>query len=154
MIRIADASDKLSVIALLREAHAHHGFNDPCGMTGFVVPFDAAYIERLFLQHIESPNATAIVSDRGGVDGVLMAVAFEHPYGPVRVARDTVFWITPARRGGSAAQRMLDAYEAWAYQQQRCQFAGIGGMGSHPGIDRLMRRRGYRVAETHYLRAA
>lgn len=153
MIRHAVSGDRFRLVALLREAHAHHGFHDPYGLTGFVVPFDPAYIERWIMQHQTQPDGLCLVSDREGVDGVLMAFAFDHPCGPVRVAKDSIWWIAKDRRGGSTALRMLDAYEDWAKQEQGCRFVGIAGMGADPDVGPLLSRRGYRAAETHFLKA-
>ena len=46
---------------------------------------------------------------------------------------------------------MLDAYETWA-AAQRCAFAGMAGMGEDPVVAALYLRRGYRRAETHFLK--
>lgn len=80
-----------------------------------------------------------------------MAVASEHPFGPVWLARETVWWIEPLYRGLSAS-RMLQAYEDWA-AEQNCDFVGMAGMGKDPEVARLYLRRGFKVAETHYLKA-
>jgi hypothetical protein len=80
-----------------------------------------------------------------------MATASEHPFGPVWLARETVWWIDPAHRG-SAAVRMLSEYEAWA-AEQGCLFVGMAGMGDDPAVGKLYQRRGYRRAETHYLKS-
>lgn len=152
MIRHAVASDKTSVIRLLKDSRAGAGFNDAEGLTGFVFPFDPAYAERLFLAHIVNARSCCIVHDvEGRAQGVLMAMAYEHPFGPVWVAKETLWWIDPAHRG-TAAVRMLDAYEAWA-QTQRCAFVGMAGMGADPEVAKLYRRRGYRDAEVHFLKA-
>lgn len=79
-----------------------------------------------------------------------MARSYEHEFGPVRLARETVWWIDPKHRG-RAAFRMLDAYEAWA-ADQGCSFVGMAGMGDDPVVRTLLERRGYRVAETHFLK--
>lgn len=152
MIRLATRADTARMIQLLKDSRAGAGFDSPTGISGFVFPFDPAYAERLFLQHITSRRATCIVHDVDGVaQGVLMAAAFEHPYGPVWVAKESLWWIDPAHRG-SAAQRMLDAYETWA-RGQGCVFAGLAGMGDDPVVGALYRRRGYAGAEVHYLKA-
>ena len=80
-----------------------------------------------------------------------MATASEHPFGPVWLARETLWWINPAYRGGTAAVRMLDAYEEWA-ALKGCLFVGMAGMGDDPAVAKLYRRRGYGHAETHYLK--
>jgi len=152
MIRRAVASDKARVIALLEHSRAAAGFDHVDGLTGFSFPFDPAYAERLFLLHLARPESLCLVLDEDGeAQGILMAAAYEHPFGPVRLARETVWWIEPHHRG-LAAVRMLDAYEDWAGEQD-CDFTGMAGMGADPEVSKLYRRRGYRTAETHFLKA-
>lgn len=152
MVRAAVDADRMRVIRLLKDSREGAGFDAATGVTGFTFPFVAAYAERLFLAHRAEANALCLVHDVDGVaQGVLMAVASEHPFGPVWLARETVWWIDPAHRG-TAAVRMLDAYEDWA-RGRGCAFAGMAGMGEDPDVGRLYRRRGYRVAETHFLKA-
>jgi hypothetical protein len=152
MIRVAIPSDRFRVIQLARDSRIGAGFDNPDGLTGFVFPFDAAYAERLFRYHVTDPHALCLVNDVDGIaQGVLMAVAAEHPFGPVWMARETLWWIDPSHRG-TAAVRMLDAFESWA-GSQGCSFAGMAGMGDDPTVGILYQRRGYRVAETHYLKA-
>jgi GNAT superfamily N-acetyltransferase len=151
MIRPAMRADRGHVIRLLKDSRAGAGFDSPDGPTGFVFPFDPVYAERLFLSHF-SPRRLCLVNDIDGTpQGILMAAAFEHPFGPVWLANETVWWIDPAHRG-SAAVRMLDAYETWA-GAEGCAFAGMAGMGADPIVAKLYERRGYRVAETHFLKA-
>jgi hypothetical protein len=151
MIRLARPEDRNRVVELLRDSRVGAGF-DPAGRSGFTFPFDPAYAARLFVQHTTSPHAACFIHDVGGVpQGVLMMVAFDHPYGPVRVSKDSMWWIDPAHRGGTAAVRMLDAAEAWS-AAQGCAFSGIAGMGDDPAVGVLLRRRGYAPAEVHYLK--
>lgn len=141
------------VIELLRDSRVGAGFDSADGPTGFVFPADPAYGARLFAQHIENPNAVCIAHDVDGVaQGILMAVAFEHPYGPVTLSKDTIWWIDPAHRGGTAAPRMLDAFERWS-RGRGCKFSGIAGMGEDPNISNLLKRRGYKPIEVHFLKA-
>jgi hypothetical protein len=152
MIRAGRASDAPRVIELLRDSHVAAGFDDPRGISGFVFPFDPVYAERLFFAHLGNERAYCLVHEVAGVpQGVLMAQAFEHRFGPVWLANETVWWIDPAHRG-SAAPRMLDDYEAWS-RRRRCVFSGMAGMGGDPEVANLYVRRGYRVAETHFLKA-
>jgi len=149
--RTAQPDDKARVITLLEHSRAAAGFDRPDGLTGFCFPFDAAYAERLFLVH-QMPRHVCLVHDvEGTAQGVLMAVYAEHPFGPVRLARETVWFIEPEYRGLGAV-KMLDAYEAWA-RGQGCQYVGMAGMGDDPDVGKLYLRRGYAVAETHYLKA-
>lgn len=152
MIRPAVSADMAQVVRLLKDSRVGAGFDRPDGVSGFVFPFDPAYAARLFAHHISAPHAICLVHDVDGLaQGVLMAVAFEHPFGPVWLAKETVWFIDPTHRG-SAAVRMLDAYEAWA-KEQRCVFVGMAGMGGDPVVAKLYQRRGYGVAETHFLKA-
>lgn len=151
MIRAAHPRDMPRAIELLRDSYVAAGFDRADGMTGFVVQFDPAYAARLFFSHMAGGHRYAIVNDVDGVaQGLLLAMAYEHPFGPVWLARETVWWIDPSHRG-SAAPRMLDAYEHWA-RVKRCAFTGMAGMGEDPDVARLYLRRGYRVAETHFLK--
>lgn len=136
----------------MRDYHQAGGLVDGSGAGGFAVPFQAAYADRLFQGHLANGDALCLVHDVDGVAcGLLLAVAFDHPFGPVRLSKDTMWWIDPAHRGGTAAVRMLDAYELWS-KEQGCTFAGMAGMGEDPNIDTLLKRRGYAVAEKHYLK--
>ncbi|QDP20658.1 GCN5 family acetyltransferase [Bradyrhizobium cosmicum] len=149
MIRPAVMADAARAIELLHASHDAAGFN---GGAGFAFPFVPRYAERLFVTHLEMMNACCLALDVGGVaQGLLLAVASQHPFGPVWLARETVWWIDPAHRG-RAAIAMLDAYEAWA-KGKGCAFTGMAGMGEDPDVARLYVRRGYQRAETHFLKA-
>lgn len=154
MIRLAVPSDKVSVIRLLAHSRAAAGFDRADGETTFNFPFDPAYAERLFLAHLVLDRLCLVLDVDGAAQGVLMAVALDHPFGPVRLARETVWWIEPHHRG-PAALRMLELYENWA-RQQHCQFTGMAGLmvgaGGEPDVGVLYQRRGYRAAELHYLK--
>ena len=150
MIRQAEAADTSAIIGLLRDSRVGAGFDSKDGLTGFVFPFDPAYAGRLFLAHLALRRLALVNAVDGVAKGVLLAAAFEHPFGPVWLAQETVWWIDPACRG-TAAVRMLDAYEAWA-AEQGCKFAGMAGMGEDPVVRKLYERRGYRAAELHFLK--
>jgi hypothetical protein len=151
MIRQAVIDDKARVITLLRHSRDAAGFDDAGGPTGFSFPFEPAHAERLFLAHLEPHRLCLVLVADGVAQGVLMAIAAEHPFGPVRLARETAWWIEPDYRGRHAL-RMLDGYEQWGRAEQ-CQFIGMAGMGDDPAVAKLYLRRGYWVAETHFLRA-
>ncbi len=152
MIRPATLSDKERVILLLRDSRKGAEFDRADGPTGFVFPFDPAYAERLFVSYLGVSRRLCLVHDVDGVArGVLLAHAYEHDFGPVWMSQERLWWIDPAHRG-TAAQRMLDAYEAWS-RAEGCEFAGMAGMGADPLVAKLYRRRGYRDAETNFLKA-
>jgi hypothetical protein len=150
MIRTARQSDRNRVIELLAASRICAGFDRP---DGFNFPFDPAYAASLFSYHLANKDAVCIIHDVDGVaQGLLMGTAFSHPYGPVRVSKDSMWFIDPAHRGGTAAVRMLDMFETWA-RERGCSFGGIVGMGDDPNIKKLLARRGYRVAETVFIKA-
>lgn len=152
MIREATAADCKAAIRLLRDSRVGAQFDRADGPTGFVFPFDPAYAARLFLSYLSCERRYCYVHDVGGVaQGILMAHAFEHDFTPVWISQERLWWIDPSHRG-SAAVRMLDAYEDWA-ASQGCKFVGMAGMGEDPIVRKLYERRGYRAAELHFLKA-
>src|SRR4030095_4475300 len=105
MIRLATIEDKAWVITLLDHSRIAAGFAGADGISGFSFAFDPAYAERLFLTHLLRPDMLCLLLEQDGLaQGVLMAVASEHPFGPVRLARETLWWIEPEYRGLSAGQ--------------------------------------------------
>jgi GNAT superfamily N-acetyltransferase len=152
MIRLADIADKARVVTLLKNSRGGAGFDQAEATTGFVFDFDPAYAARLFMSHLILPNMLCLVLDEDdAAQGVLMGVASEHPFGPVRLATETLWWIEPDYRGRNAI-RMLEAFEDWA-RGQDCDYSGMAGMGASPQVAHLYQRRGYRAAEVHFLKA-
>jgi GNAT superfamily N-acetyltransferase len=136
-VRHARPEDRDRVVALLRESHA---------AAGFTFPFQAAYADRLFRQHLASPLACAIVAG-DPVLGILLAVAYEHPFGAGRIAKETVWFVSPKARG-RLGLAMLEAYEAWA-RSLGCTSAGMASLSSND-VSRIFERRGYAPIETHF----
>ena len=135
-VRHAEAADRFRVIRLLREFHAE-------AQPGF--PFRGAYAAALFDRHLADPASCCLVLGDG--DGLLMATAFDHPFGAGRMAKESIWFIRPAARGRSA-MAMLDAYEAWA-RGQGCVTVGMASLSGHD-VSKLYERRGYRPVETHF----
>lgn len=141
MIRPAVRSDRERCTLLLKQSHE---------AAGFLWLFRGAHAHSLFLHHLESPDACCIVLDVGGIaQGILMASAFDHPFGAGRWAKETVWYVAEAHRGRGAV-RMLDAYEAWA-KEQGCVAIGMASLASND-VSPLYERRGYAPAETHFLK--
>jgi GNAT superfamily N-acetyltransferase len=143
MIRAAISSDRLSIVRMMRDAHA--------AAPSMPVPFSAPHAHAIACRHDSTPGLLSLVyapTDRPL--GVLLASAQPHPFGPVNYAMETVWWIAPQARG-RAANAMLDAYEAWA-KEQRCAFCQMAALVSFPRAERIYLRRGYVPIETHYLK--
>ena len=138
-IRFADATDRDRVVALLRESHA---------AAEFTYPFRAAYADALFQQHLASDKACVLVSGKPA-QGVLMACAFEHPFGAGRIAKETVWYVTHKARGRGAI-KMLDAYEGWA-RSIGCVSVGMASLATND-VSSLYERRGYSAVETHFMK--
>lgn len=153
MIRRGRLSDKERAVELLRDSRVGAEFDKSDGASGFCFPFVPEYAERLFLSYIGCADRCCLVFEAdGAAQGVLMAHAYEHPFGPVKMAQERLWWIDPAYRGRAAVE-MLEAYEEWA-ASEGCEFIGMAGMGDDPRISAFYRRRGYVAAERNFLKAA
>ena len=138
-VRFAKREDRDRVVSLLRESHE---------AAGFTFPFHAAYADRLFQQHMASDKACVLVA--GDIaQGVLMACAFEHPFGAGRIAKETVWYVAREARGRGAI-KMLDAYEGWA-RSVGCVSAGMASLATND-VSSLYERRGYCAVETHFMK--
>lgn len=139
-VRRATAADRLVMVRLLRGAHAAADLPFP-----FSAPHAAALVDR----HIAEPNLLALVAG-APAEGILLASCQDHPFADVHFATETVWWIAQDARGLFAID-MLAAYEAWA-RDRGCAFAGMAALATFPRAGTIYRRRGYREAETHFLK--
>ncbi|NSY68934.1 GNAT family N-acetyltransferase [Agrobacterium tumefaciens] len=138
-VRPATAKDRDRVVALLRDSHE---------AAGFTFPFQAAYADQLFQQHMRSPMACVLVTGERA-QGVLMAAAFDHPFGVGSIAKETVWYVAPEARGRGAI-KMLDAYETWA-RSVGCVSVGMASLATND-VSILYKRRGYSAVETHFMK--
>lgn len=153
MIRRGRLSDKDRVVELLRDSRTGAEFDKEDGVSGFCFPFVPEYAERLFLEYLSELDRCCFVYEADcSPQGILLAHSYEHPFGPVRIAQERLWWIDPAYRG-RAATEMLEAYEDWA-TAEGCEFVGMAGMGDDPRISAFYKRRGYIAAERNFLKAA
>ncbi len=153
-IRPGNPADMVRAIELLEHSHVAAGFGDPKGPTGFFVPFDPRNAESFFRSHMQGGPRSycrVLADDADQAQGLLLAQAYLHPFGPVWLARESVFWVEPAFRGMSA-EIMIRDFECWV-SGNGYGFAGLAGMGDDAVIARFYQRRGYRRAETHFLKA-
>jgi len=152
MTRHAVQGDWPEMMRLIREAHTAARLDQVDGFTGFHCPWSQWHIERCLTRHMRGSDAAVFVLEHGaGLGGILVAIAYEHPFGPVRLSKDTVWWIDPAARGLRNALAMLRAYEDWA-ASLNVTFAGISGFGDDPRVGTLLKRCGYVVADTHLIK--
>ncbi len=115
-------------------------------------PFSAPHAAALFDAQTGQASRLALVLDvAGAAQGVFMAALSDHPFAPVRMATEVVWWIEPEHRG-KAANDMLAAYEAWA-KDNGAGFVGMAALEAAPRAGVIYRRRGYVPAETHFIKA-
>jgi hypothetical protein len=142
-IRLATINDTLPVMGLLREAHT-------AALSKFF-EFDAAMAERQWMTHLASSESICLVYEAGGEPrGVFVGAATNYPGGPVRLAIEVVFWVSPQHRG-SAWLRIMREFETWA-KDKCCAFTSISSK-QDERFSTALERRGYAPAETHYLKA-
>ncbi|MDQ0456051.1 GNAT family N-acetyltransferase [Rhizobium paknamense] len=140
-VRSGSFADRFQAVTLLRQAHA---------AAGSTFRFEAARADLVYRQHLDNPQACALVLDDGGTaHGLLLAAAFDHPFGAGLYAKETVWFIAPQARGRGGL-KMLDAYEAWA-RTIGCAAIGMAALSTND-VSRLYQRRGYSAAETHFLK--
>lgn len=152
MIRAGKLSDCDRAVELLRDSRLGAGFDNPNGISGFVFPFVEEDAAQLFVDYLAAPRRLCLIHDvNDRPEGLLLAHAYKHDFGPVWLSQERLWWIDPAHRG-MAAVRMLEAYEAWS-SEQGCKFGGMAGMGDDPEVAKLYLRRGYVAAEKNFLKA-
>lgn len=138
IVRPATIDDRFEIIRLGRQFLL---------ASGLPIPFSAAYAEATVRRAIEDSERLALVLDRGGVKGVLIAAAGIHDFAPIKVASELMWWIDPTCRGGGCV--MLDAYERWA-SDRGCDLIGLAARDDRPAA--LYARRGYRPVESHFVK--
>lgn len=78
--------------------------------------FQTKKVRAIWDQHIALPGAYCLMvaEDEDDIIGVFAGFTFEHFFGNDRVSSDLILYVTPEHRGGSAAPRLIKAYEKWA----------------------------------------
>lgn len=123
--------------ALLEMGRAFHA------ESGMPFSFDQDAVSGMLATMIEADGATVLMTDRGGIGGVLQP-AYCDPKWTYAVE---LFWW--ARGDGLA---LLRAFERWA-QQAGANEVRMTSLAALPRADRLIRRVGYEPAEVSYSKA-
>lgn len=139
-VRVAVDEDRLPVVGLMRRFHEASGVS---------LRFGAVHAESTFKACVAMPDRLCLVLADERPRGVFLAQAAPFAFGPDLIASEILWWIDEGHRGRGAA--MLDAYEAWA-RQQGCSFASMVSLAGND-LTKLYERRGYRPAETHFIKA-
>ncbi|MFW8636714.1 GNAT family N-acetyltransferase [Cribrihabitans pelagius] len=140
-IRPARWNERFAVLKLARDFHA---------ASGIPFPFDPAHASQTAQSFIEDPDKLCLVLEvSGALRGVLAASWAVSPLAPVRLAQEVIFWLDPQHRG-SAARKMLSAYEEWARGQQ-CDAAGLAAL-NDPRVSRFFGAAGFKPVENKFLK--
>lgn len=144
-VREAVPNDRDAVIGLLRDMHAACSIALPFA-------FDPAYAAAYFAGHCGRRDRLCLVHAPDGLArGMLFAACLDHPFGPLRLAQESLFWVDPTHRG-RAAPALIAAYEAWA-RAMGCSRACLAHQGGDARPSALYRRRGYVPTETNFWKA-
>lgn len=142
MIRFAERKDLDQCVELMRESFKYAEFK---------FDFLVDYARALFLQHISTDGLACIVLEhKDEVKGLLLVNCKKHPFGNVKVAGETLWYIAPSARGKSAIT-MLKKYEEWA-KYQNCDIISMASLHKND-VSKLYERLGYAPIETHFIKA-
>ncbi|MBO9100005.1 MULTISPECIES: GNAT family N-acetyltransferase [unclassified Rhizobium] len=120
--------------------------------SGLPFQFSAAHADALFRASLVDEDRLCLVfAPEANAHGVLVAHAALHPFAPIKVASELMWWVDSEHRGLSAT-KMLSVYETWA-RERGCHFAGMVGLGADPSTSRLYERRGYAPVERHFMKS-
>lgn len=120
IIRSATPADIDAMLALGAAVHAESNFRD-YGFDADLLRHDAgimfAHPEMYFM---------AVVEDGDGIFGMYLGFLCRAFFSRDHVAYDMLLYVTPSRRGGTAAARLIKAFEQWAW--------AAGAIDIRPGV--------------------
>ena len=144
MIRMATASDEEAILAMAREFVAFTPYHD------FLTATDDEL--RATIRWF-TENATVFIADANGVAvGMLCAVLTPMWYAPgYKIATELAWWVAPSHRRGTAAIRLVQAYEKWARQSGAAMVSMSNlEVGNSDEVSNMLTRLGYqRTEQTH-----
>ena len=112
-------------------------------------PFRITYANLWFNQISVNKDFLCLVLEREDVvRGMLIAQVTRHPFGPINMANEIAWWVSPDHRTPEAL-KMISWYEKWAIQKG-CKLIGLTSLDS--SVASFYKRKGYEPFETHYLK--
>lgn len=145
MLRLGTEADTEVVVRLCQEFFAQTQYGN--------IPVSKSDIEktsRPFLGPVNTNNV-CILWDGKDHFGIIGGLINEIPFINRKVAVECMWYVDPALRGSEAGEKLLDAFEHWAYLsgadmiQMMCLPDGTGKL-----LDRYYKKRGYRLTELTY----
>lgn len=146
MIRLANSGDVKEIVKYLEEVHE----SNVSYMSN--LPFDAKTAEKSVRHVIAHPHQCAWVVDRGkGIEGILMAVAWQQWWSKKREATDLVFHVKPSAKGnGAMLYRMM---MSWA--KRKAHAVNITATSTmrepDPRLDEMLLKLGFKRIANYYL---
>lgn len=120
--------------------------------SSYTFELDQQYGENYIKGHLTHPTCLSLLheSDQGTIEGCLLAVVSPHPFLPLKVANELVWWIEPQYRSRHST-KLLEAYEYWAIEVQKADLVCVTST-DDPRLEKYYKRKGYTVKEhTWYL---
>ena len=108
MIRLANHDDVDAIVALGANMHHESNFSP--------IPYHARRTAEFIHQLISMEDGFAVVSDRDGVVGFMLGIAYPAWFGngQDKVASDLVLYVRPENRKGASAVLLAQAFRDWA----------------------------------------
>ncbi len=141
-IRIARADEMGMVTAFMKQFEQETDF----------VRVDVGYAAKRYEEMINDGLATVLVAEKNGeLMGALGFIKAPDLHNGEMIAIETFWFTAPEHRG--IGLYLLDAFEEWAKENDCDKTAMIHLADSMPDrLEQLYIKRGYRLAEKHYLR--
>lgn len=112
-------------------------------------PYRTVYANLWFKQVLVNSEYLCLVMEKEEqARGMFIAHVTLHPFGPVKMANEIAWWVSPKYRSPEAI-KMIHMYEEWA-KKKGCTLIGLTSLDS--SVDAFYRRRGFEPYETHYLK--
>lgn len=107
-IREITQGDVQTVLELAKDMHKESWFA--------AYDFDEAKAASIWERKQLFPNdwCLLLAEDNDQIIGVFVGFIVEHFFGRDRLSSDLILYVDPAHRGGTAAMRLVKAYEEWA----------------------------------------
>lgn len=118
--------------------------------SAYTFPIDMTYGKAFLATHLSNPNHLGLLyyQDQDHPVGCLLAISGAHPFFPVKIANELVWWVQPEHRSLKSFE-LLEAYEYWARIIQKCDLVCLTAS-DDPRVDKLYKRKGYILKERSY----
>ena len=112
-----------------------------------VISYRPFYVQEFMETLIDNTDGLLLVSDRDGVDGMLGMYIYAHPLSGEKMPAEAFWWMSPEKRGGLAAFRMLKQAEEWVKMRG---LPMVHMVAPDERVARVYTKRGYRPLEMHF----